>query len=127
MVVFFMVFRESGGDYTLVEGSRRRVSRTDAEVNGFDCDDVELDETQHFPVQQNDVIAACTVDTSESKALSVHANSGGGDLYELDGFVVGETDSCTELSTIRGPIRRDGFALHLYADIGKYKVTSHTT
>ncbi len=133
MVVFFMVFRESGGDYTLIEGSRRIVTRTDAEVNGFGCDVLQLDEAQQFQVQENDIIAACTVDHSNLRPLHVHSSSGGGDLYVINGFDTGSTDSCSsaELSTISGNDlqRQDDFALHLYADIhvGKYKVTSHTS
>ncbi len=133
MVVYFMVFRESGGDYNLVQGSHRQITRNDGQVNGFGCDVVQLDEIQQFQVQENDIIAACTVDTSSRRPLRVHSSSGGGDLYEINGFDTHSTDSCSsdELSTIRGNDlqREDDFALHLYADIqiGKYKVTSHTS
>ncbi len=133
MVVFFMVFRESGGDYSLVEGSYKRITRTDSQVNGFGCDEVQLDDTQQFQVQQNDIIAACTVDHSDLRPLPVHSSSGGGDLYEINDFDTSSIDSCSsaELSTISGNDleRQDDFALHLYADIhvGKYKVTSHTS
>ncbi len=127
-MVFFMVFRENGGDYSLVEGSHQRVTRTDAEVNGFGCDVLQLNEAQQFQVQENDIIAACTVDTSARKPLRVHASSGGGDLYELEGFVTGSSDSClsAELSTMRFNHlrRRDNFALHLYADIGKTRAVT---
>ncbi len=133
MVVYFMVFRESGGDYSLVEGSHRRITRNDGQVDGFGCDEVQLNEEQQFQVQEDDIIAACTVDTSSRRPLHVHAGNGGGDLYEINGFDTGSSDSClsAELSTIRGNDlqREDDFALHLYADIqiGKYKVTSHTS
>ncbi len=127
MVVFFMVFRENGGDYSLVEGSHKRVSRTDSQVNGFGCDEVQLDETQQFQVQENDIIAACTVDHSDLRPLYVHTDSGGGDLYELNVFDTGSLDSClpSELSTISGLARRDpDYALHLYADIGETKAVT---
>ncbi len=128
-IVFFMIFRENGSEYSLVEGSHRRVTRTDSQVNGFGCDVEQLDETQQFQVQENDIIAACTVDHSDIRPLHVLADStGGNDIYELNDFDSGSPDGCSpsELSTIRvsGLQRRDDFALHLYADIGETKVAT---
>ncbi len=125
-IVFFMIFRENGSEYSLVEGSLRRVTRTNAQVNGFGCDEVQLNEDQQFQVQENDIIAACTVEHSDSRPLHVHASSGGGFLYELNGFDTGSLDSCSsaELSTISGLARQDDFALHLYADIGETKAAT---
>ncbi len=126
--MFFMVFRESGGDYNLVEKSYQRVDRTAALVNGFGCAVEQLDETQQFQVQENDIIAACTVDNSALRPLHVHAiNAGGHTLRELSDFDTGSTDSCsaTELSTVKGSDleMRDNYALHLFANIGKYYIT----
>ncbi len=130
MVVFFMVFRDNGNEYSIVEGSHQRVTRTDAQVNGFGCDVVQLNLTQQFQVQENDFIAACTVDRDDlmNRPLRVYASSEN-ELYRLL-RLRSSIGSClsTELSTIMiSDVEKvDDFALHLYADIGKYRVTHHS-
>ncbi len=117
VVVFFMVFRESGSVYNLVEGSHMKVTR---KIDGSGCDVLQLDETQQFQVQENDIIAACTVNLNGRAPLRVHANSTQGHtLQKLD------IDSCsvTEVNTIAGTMEAE-FALHLFAEIGEFKVTS---
>ncbi len=122
MTVFFMVFRENGDNFRLVEGSRVKVTRTQSQVNGFGCDVEQLDEEQHFQVQEDDIIAACTVDTSTAKPLRVQTNAEGYTLQKIS-INTGNSDSCSSnnLRTLR---RRDleernQFALHLSADIGE--------
>ncbi len=130
MVVFFMVFRDNGSEYSIVEGSHKRVTRTAAEVNGFGCDVLQLDEAQQFQVQENDFIAACTVDRGDlmNRSLRVYASSENKKYRSLR--LKSSIDSClsTELSTImQSDVEKvDDFALHLYADIGKYRVTRHS-
>ncbi len=122
-----MVYRPIGNniDYRIVQGSVHSVTRTQSQVNGFGCDIEPLGETQQFQVQQNDVIAACTVDTSSAKPLRVHAQDADGHkLMKLD-IDTGNSDSCSssDLTQIEGSKlkKRMRFALHLFANIGKCK------
>ncbi len=120
MNVFFMVFRENGNEYSLVEGSRRGVTRRQAQVDGFVCEVEQLHLTQRFQVQENDIVAACTVDPPGDGKGPLHVSASstqGHTLQKLD------IDSCsiTEVNTGTEVVK---FALHLFAEIGEFKVTS---
>ncbi len=122
VAVFFMVYRQNGNRYTLVDGSWHKTQNSLVQV-GFACEEEPLEEVDQFQVEENDIIAACTVDTSSTRPLSVLAeNAQGYSLQRLD-IDTGDSDGClpSELNAIEDSEleERSPFALHLFADIGK--------
>ncbi len=129
MNAFFMVFRENGNEYSLVEGSHREVTRTRSQVDGFGCNVEQLELTQRFEVQENDIVAACTVDPPGNGKGHLHvyaSNTQGHTLHKLSNFDINSRDSCsvTEVNTIAGTEEVE-FALHVFAEIGVFKMTSY--
>ncbi len=125
VAVFFMVYRQNGNHYTLVDRSWHSVTKTQNPLvqDGFVCEEEPLEEVDQFQVEENDIIAACTVDTSSTRPLSVLAeNAQGHSLQRLD-IDTGDSDGClpSELNMIAASNFEEfsTFALHLFADIGK--------
>ncbi len=123
VTVFFMVFRENEDNFRLVEGSRVRVTKTQSQVNGFGCDVEQMDELQQFQVQEDDIIAACTVHSNEIKPLRVHAANALGYTLQRLSIDTGSSDSCSSanLNSFSGLAlaQQKRFALHLFAEIGE--------
>ncbi len=120
----FMVYRQNRDHYTLVDGSWHSVNKTQNQLLQADlsCEDEPLEKMQQFQVEENDIIAACIVDTSNTKRLRVLAeNAEGHSLQRVKKS--GNSDSCSpsEFNMIAAGNFEElsEFALHLFADIGK--------
>ena len=58
-LVIAMYRRQQNGAYQLVPGSYRKLRITTPLGNSFDCQDIDLQTSEYFSVQTNDVVAVC--------------------------------------------------------------------
>ena len=58
-LVIAMYRRQQNGSYQLVPGSYRQLRVTTPLGNSFDCQDIDLQTSEYFSVQTNDVVAVC--------------------------------------------------------------------
>ena len=58
-LVIAMYRRQQNGAYQLVPGSYRQLRITTPLGNSFDCQDIDLQTSEYFSVQTNDVVAVC--------------------------------------------------------------------
>ena len=124
----FLVYRQTGSfTYEPVPGSTKSVTITlrCPSDGGFRCREVTLSQSEQFTIQQNDIVAACLMDTTSTNPLRIVGEgstlTGSGQVYHYD---VNFYQRCrtTELQMI--DIDRSGFTsrngiyrLHLYAEV----------
>ena len=123
----FLVYRQTGNStYEPVPGSTKSVTITlnCPSDGGFRCREVTLSQSEQFTIQQNDIVAACLMDTTSTNPIrnvgEGSAQSGSGQVYHY----VSGYQSCTtsELQSIdtQNPnfTSRNGiYRLHLYAEV----------
>ena len=70
----FLVYRQTGAStYDLVSGSKKSVTLTLSCSNrgGFECREVMLTQSEQFTIQENDIVAACLMDTSSTNPIHI--------------------------------------------------------
>ena len=124
----FLVYRQTGSStYQPVPGSTKSVtiSLRCPSHGGFRSRSVTLSQSEQFSIQQNDIVAACLIDSGSTNPLRIvgegSSQSGSGQVYQYD---VSGYQSCTttELQSIdtQNPdfTSRNGiYRLHLYAEV----------
>ena len=124
----FLVYRQTGNStYEPVPGSTKSVTITlrCPSHGGFRSRVATLTQSEQFTIQQNDIVAACVMDTGSTDPLRIvgegSTQSGSGQVYHYD---VSGYQSCTtsELQSIdtQNPdfTSRNGiYRLHLYAEV----------
>ena len=122
----FLVYRQTGpSTYEPVPGSTKTVtiSLRSPSDGGFRCRTETLSQSERFAIQQNDIVAACLMDTSSTNPIRIVGFDSSSSLSFVYQYNVNNYEDCTtsQLQTVdtqsseftSGSV---AYQLHLYAE-----------
>ena len=123
----FLVYRQTGpSTYEPVSGSRKPVTLTlrCPRDEGFRCDRVEtLSQSEQFTIQENDIVAACLMDTGSTNPIRMVGYQSSGDSTDVYQYDANNYEDCTTSQLQSIDVQSSNFTsgtvnyrLHLYAE-----------
>jgi hypothetical protein len=125
----FLVYRQTGAStlYEPVPGSRRSVTLTlrCPRDGGFRCDRTEtLSQAEQFTIQENDIVAACLMDTGSTNPIRMVGYQISGSSTNVYHYNVNSYEDCTTSQLQSIDVQNSPFTsgtgfnyrLHLYAE-----------
>ena len=123
----FLVYRQNGNSmYEPVPGSRKSVTLTlrCPRDGGFRCDRVEtLSQTEQFSIQENDIVAACLMDTRSTNPLRLVGEENSSPSRHVYQYNANNYEDCTTSQLQSIDVQNSDFTsnsgiyrLHLYAE-----------
>jgi hypothetical protein len=125
----FLVYRQTGtSTYEPVPGSRRSVTLTlrCPRDGGFQCDRTQaLSQAEQFTIQENDIVAACLMDTGSTNPIRMVGYQTSGSSTNVYQYNANNYEDCTtsqlQLIDVQNSAFTSGtgfnYRLHLYAEM----------
>ena len=133
----FLVYRHTGNfTYEPVPGSNKLVTLTldCANNGGFQCRNVMLSQPEQFIIQENDIVAACLIDTRSTNPIRIVGEASSDPSTDIYQYNVNNYEDCTtsQLQSVNIQdnsvfIRNGGiYRLHLYAETSSKCTNQYT-
>ena len=122
----FLVYRQTGtSTYELVPGSTMPVtiSLRHSRDGGFQCHQATLSQSEQFNIQENDIVAACLMDTGSTNPISTVGVENSGSSGQVYQYNAKNYQWCTASQLQMIDTQNSAFTLlpeyrlHLYAEI----------